>query len=124
MTLARESITPQEKTLCTQQTGPADLVRENLMGRILEKRVENRQVLGIDSPFTKDAKINRRREIGILQHQTLQALKLEEEARRKVRDIEVHTRAMLQEQSGGQINQPNFELNLQKTKAANAVQNL
>ena len=64
------------------------------------------------------------REIGILQHRALQALKLEEEARRKVSDIEVHTRALLEEQSGGPMNQPNFELNLQKTKAANAVQNL
>ena len=102
--IARESITHQEKALCTQQPGHG----ETCCGQLIHER----------------RRADRKREIEFLDQCELQALKIEEEATQEVRDMDIQTKAMLEEQSSGLINQADYELNLQENKAANAVQNL
>ena len=49
-----------------------------------------------------------------LHQREIQALKIEEGATRKVHDMEIQTRAMLEEQTSAHIHQTNYELKLQE----------
>ena len=56
----------------------------------------------------------RKREIEDLQLHEQQALRLHHDVRQQVCDLEFHTRAVLDEQRSGMINQAKFELNVQE----------
>ena len=122
--IAPESITQQEKALCTQQPGHRDCVTVLLFGSHKRKASRRQRSLQERQLIHERRRADRERDIKIPLQRELHARHMDEEATQTVRDMDVQTKTMLEEQRSGPTNQANYGLNLQEMKAANTVQSL
>ena len=79
-----------------------------------ETRVVNKYVRRNDSSFASEEELIAKSEVQFRHQRGLQAPKIEEGAKQKVHDMDIQTRAVLEEQRSGHIHLAKYELKLQE----------